>query len=201
MSTLTFLKQFLRTPSQVGSVVPSSPALARFVVDCAELEPDHAVVELGAGTGPVTEVLRTRVADDQILAFEPQDALAAVLCQRFPGVTLRQDFAGADLADHTASWGHPQVHRVVSGLPWTMWPKHVQDPVFEGIVDALAPDGRFLTYTYVHSQMMPAARMMRTQLDRYFGEVRRSRVLWANVPPAVVMICDRPRKDVLTPPA
>jgi phospholipid N-methyltransferase len=54
---LQFLGAFLRNPAGVGALMPSSPALARELVDSCDLGAARVVVELGPGTGAVTEVL------------------------------------------------------------------------------------------------------------------------------------------------
>ena len=52
-----FFRRWLANPLQMGSVVPSSPALCRRVVAQTRAEPDQIVVELGAGTGVISRAL------------------------------------------------------------------------------------------------------------------------------------------------
>jgi phospholipid N-methyltransferase len=39
---------------------------------------------------------------------------------------------------------------------------------------------------YLHASAYLAARKFRAELRRHFGEIERSKVVWANVPPAFV---------------
>jgi phosphatidylethanolamine/phosphatidyl-N-methylethanolamine N-methyltransferase len=52
-----FLRRWARNPLQMGSVVPSSPALCRRIARLARWGPGESVVELGAGTGVVSRAL------------------------------------------------------------------------------------------------------------------------------------------------
>lgn len=194
MSRLTFLSEFLKAPDALGSVTPSSPMLARRVVDVADLAPGQVCVELGAGTGPITDAIVRRHPDVDLVAFEPNGRLARLLRERLPSVDVHAEPAGRDLPQVLAARGHARADRVVSGLPWTMWDDALQDDVLTGITGALAPDGRFLTYTYVTSQASSAGRRFRAKLARHFGRVWMTRPVWANVPPAVVLVGDHPRR-------
>ena len=58
----------------------------------------------------------------------------------------------------------------------------------DAVSAAMAPGGRLVTFTYVHSQVLPASLRFRKILQRYFGVVRRTKIQWANVPPAFVYV-------------
>jgi phospholipid N-methyltransferase len=51
---LAFFRGFLRHPSLIGSVIPSSRFLERRVVEVAGIAHSRSVVELGPGTGGIT---------------------------------------------------------------------------------------------------------------------------------------------------
>ena len=56
-STVLFLRRWLANPLQMGSIIPSSPALGRQVARLIERHEDEVVLELGAGTGAITRAL------------------------------------------------------------------------------------------------------------------------------------------------
>jgi hypothetical protein len=57
--TSLFLSRWLRNPLQMGSIVPSSPALCGRIARHTRWENDEVVVELGAGAGlPALHLLR-----------------------------------------------------------------------------------------------------------------------------------------------
>jgi len=186
------MREFARSPTKLGALAPSGKALARRTVEAAEIVPAHVVVELGAGTGPMTEVIVHAHPDVPFMALEPNAKLAHKLRFKYPRVHVAESYA-QDLPHVMQDWGQPRVDRIVSGLPFAIWPAYVQEACFHGITDVLADDGRMVTFTYVHAQMLPAARRLRKRLDMWFDNVEKTEVEWANLPPAFVFVCDGPR--------
>jgi phospholipid N-methyltransferase len=199
LSALTFLREFVRDPVQLGAVAPSGGALARRMVEAAALAPGQVIVELGAGTGPMTaEILRVRPAGS-FVALEPNPALAAILRARFP--TVRVDERRAQqLPAILAELGWGRADRVVSSLPFAIWPDALQREVFDGILAAMAPASRFVTFGYAHARPLPAARRLWATLHDRFEEVATTRIVWRNLPPALVYCCAGPRRPVERPP-
>ncbi len=186
---LKFLGAFLRDPVAIGAVAPSGPQLAALEVGAADLRPGARVVELGAGTGPMTAVILERHPDVHLLVLEPDPSLAAALRARFPKADIVEAVAQR-LPELIAERGWTSVDRVVSGLPWAIWPEALQREVFDAIEAVLAPGGRFVTFAYLHAQMLPAAGRLRETLRRRFSRVDRTNVAWRNLPPAFVFVCD-----------
>lgn len=188
MSGLTFLREFLRDPVRLGAVAPSGRQLARQMVDAANIDDGQVVVELGAGTGPMTSEILARGLDIRFLALEPNPTLAGLLRARFPTLDLdarpAQDL-GAILAER--GWG--RADRVVSSLPWAIWSGSVQREVLDAVRAALAPGGRLVTFSYLHSQALPNAFAFRRHLVERFEHVAVASVAWANLPPALVLSC------------
>ncbi len=186
-----FLGAFLRDPRSIGSVWPSAPALARALVDAADCVDGHHVVELGAGTGPMTAELATRVPATDLLVLEPEPGLAARCRARVPGATVVEARAEALPALVQARGGRP-VDRVVSSLPFASFPAPLQRAVLDAVVDVLAPDGRLVTFTYVTSPWTRAGRRAQAMLAARFAAVRTTPVVWANLPPAFVYVATGP---------
>lgn len=192
MGFWVFLREFARNPGQIGSVAPSGVQLSKRMVSAAGIEPQHAVVEIGAGTGPITRQILAAAPGVALMALEPAPDLAAVLRREFPEVRVEERFA-QDLPEIVHAWGHDQIDRIVSGLPWTMWSEEVCAAGLGAVTQVLGPEGRMVTFSYVHSQaLMPGARRFRRQLREHFETVEQTEVQWRNVPPALVFVCDRP---------
>lgn len=190
-----FAKDVVRRPMQMGAIAPSGPELAGIMLDAARVEPGHVIVELGAGTGPITRVIRSRFPTNPLLAFEPGEAMAKRLRAEFPDVEVSTRYA-QDLPEVLAAWGQPAVDRVISGLPWAIWPRELQTQIMNAVVSQLQPDGCLVTFTYVHSQVLPGAGSLRGLLDRHFGRVERTRVAWKNTPPAFAYVAREPKKHI-----
>lgn len=187
-----FLREVARAPGRMGAVLPSSRYLAQLMVSSAGVTDEHVIVELGAGTGPVTYAIRDAAPTAPLLAVEPGEELAQHLRDTFPDVTVSATYA-QDLAATAAEWGHTTVDRVVSSLPWTVFPKDIADAGLAAVTDVLANDGVMVTFTYVHANsLLPGGKRLRELLSAHFGQVETSRIEWRNVPPALVYICRKP---------
>lgn len=182
-----FFKEFVREPGGVGAILPSSPALAASIVAAAELRDGQVIVEFGAGTGPFTRAIRTAVPGARLIAFEPSAPMAAKLRDEMPDLDLVERYA-ADLPEVLAERDLTRCDRVVSGLPWAVFPEDVQRQTLSAVTQCLSPGGRFVTFQYVHSQVMPQAKRFLALMGETFATVDRSPITWNNVPPAFVFV-------------
>jgi len=69
-STL-FLREWIVNPQRTGAVAPSSPQLAAAMARWLPRDPESYVLELGPGTGAVTDALLKRgLREDRLVAIE-----------------------------------------------------------------------------------------------------------------------------------
>lgn len=187
---LAFLKAFVTTPQRIGAIAPSSAALARCMVSESQIGEGDVVVELGAGTGPVTRALAEMHPGVRTLALEPDAALAARCREAAPSIEVLESFA-QELPSLLADRGWGRASRVVSSLPFAGWPAQLQDDVFDAIFEATTDDARMVTFTYGHSRWLPAGKRTRAVLESRFSSVRATPMVWGNLPPALVYVCER----------
>jgi phosphatidylethanolamine/phosphatidyl-N-methylethanolamine N-methyltransferase len=189
----SFLSEFLRDPFTVAAVAPSGARLADLITATVPRTGDPVVVELGPGTGAFTAAVQHRLAGrGHHLAVEINERFAGPLATRYPNV----DVAVADarrLPELLAERGHRHADVIVSGLPWAAFAGSQQDDLLAAVTDTLAPDGAFTTFAYTLARWAPPARRLRASLTTRFDEVIISRTVWANMPPAFVYSCRRPR--------
>lgn len=189
---MDYIREFMLTPTSVGSVVPSSRVLAEAIVQDAEVSRADVVLEYGPGTGVFTgHILNALKPGAAFAAIELNPRFAAAFKARYPRVTLFEDsIANVDALCRSAGIG--SVDCIVSGVPWAMFPRPLQVRCLEAMMQVLKPGGRFLTFTYLHSQVMvPGARRLSQLLPDYFQSVSRSPVVWRNFPPAFFYRCQR----------
>lgn len=191
MQLFRLLDQFVKAPRDTGSIVPSSQALARTLLGEAEVQRWKTVVEFGPGTGVFTEHLVELVADDAVFfAMEINPFLARQASLRAPKAQIHTASA-TEVVDYLGRHGLRHCDCIVSSLPWGSLKPELQDAIFEAMLDALPPGGRFVTFTYAGVPWMPAGRAFRRRLDNNFSEVHTSKIVWRNVPPALVYSCTR----------
>ncbi|MPZ65584.1 MAG: methyltransferase domain-containing protein [Pseudonocardiaceae bacterium] len=195
-SRAAFLAAALRSPLEVGTLLPSGRALARRLAAVVPREAAgqrrQVVVELGAGTGAVTvEIARRAGPGSTLIAIEKDAAMAEQLRSRGLGaeiVTADALTLPEILADH----GLDRADAIVSVLPFTLLPPARQRELVEVIREALHPDGVFTAAAYSAGYWTPTARRFRDELQRSFHEVVPTRSIWDNVPPAMSYICRQP---------
>ncbi|HET7884393.1 MAG TPA: methyltransferase domain-containing protein [Acetobacteraceae bacterium] len=184
-----FVQQFLRSPHTVGALVPSSVALARLMLSPIDFATVRTLVEFGPGTGAFTREIAARLpAGCRYLGIELNPRFVHSLSVAFPGLAFVHGSV-ADLAHILGTHRVGPVAAIVSGLPWATLPITLQEQVFGAMDRALTPGGLFVTFGYLQSLVLPGAQALRRRLHHSFAEVRRSRVVWGNVPPAFAYIC------------
>lgn len=173
-----FLWKWVQAPTRIGSVWPSSRSLGRAMAAEVDLSVPGAVVELGAGTGPVTAtLLQSGVPADRFFAVERDPALAAILRQRLPQVRVIEGDAG-ELPALMRAQGVETLSAIVSCLPLVSLPRALVRRVVEGGFEMLHPEGRLIQFTYGVISPIP--------LRHFALDARRVRRVWGNMPPAAV---------------
>lgn len=175
----------LRNSHTIDPVRNSGSELADVMVERAQIRAGQTVVEVGAGTGVVTQALLD--VTDLALVLEPHPPFVQTLRSRFPGLKLAEGPA----RDLPALLHSGTVDRVVSSLPWAAWRASDQLRELEGILSVLRDDGVLVTFSYVHSVILPGFQRFEEALVDRFDEVDRSEVTWRNLPPAFVLTARR----------
>jgi phosphatidylethanolamine/phosphatidyl-N-methylethanolamine N-methyltransferase len=173
-----FFFGWLRNPRAVGAVFPSSPSVGKLLV--TGVRPGARVIELGGGTGTVTQaILDAGVNRDDLLVLEKDATFAKFLKRRFPGVKIIN--ADAVTLDRYAGELSGPADFVISGLPLLLFSNAEKTRLLEHVFAALAPTGRFHQFSYVARCAVPAENL------RALG-ARASLIGVApfNVPPAFV---------------
>jgi phosphatidylethanolamine/phosphatidyl-N-methylethanolamine N-methyltransferase len=149
-----FFRRWLANPLQMGSVIPSSPALCRRVATQIHRGPGEAVLELGAGTGVISRaLLAAGVPAEQLFVLEIVPAMAAHLRRTLPGVSVVEGDARFLPALIPARW-HGRIGSVVCGIPLVLLPLAEQRRFIDSI-EAVAPGRGFLHYSYCATSPLP----------------------------------------------
>lgn len=178
-----FFRQWLRSPKSMGSIIPSSRALARAVAKEVAWLPGSHVVELGGGTGAITNgLIEAGIPADKLVVVELDRALYEYLRDHLRGVQVVQGDA-TRLDEILERLGVQNVSTVISGLPMVGMPDGFKRAIVEQGFRALAGRGHMLQYSYSPICPVPARALgIRARLVRP--------VPW-NVPPAYVWRYDR----------
>jgi phosphatidylethanolamine/phosphatidyl-N-methylethanolamine N-methyltransferase len=179
-----FIRSWIEKPLSIGAVTPSSKALARAMAAYVDPGAKGPVIELGPGTGPVTEALVAQGIDPaRLILLEYDPTFCKLLRQRYPAATVVQGDAyslkrvlGTHLAEPAAA--------VVSGLPLFTKPLKTRLKLVYEAFALMVPGAPFVQFTYATVGPIPKA------LDRVRSEA--SERIWMNIPPARIWVY---RKD------
>jgi len=175
-----FLSTWLQSPIKTGALSPSSPALAKAMA--AEIDPSvpGPVVEIGPGTGPVTEAILARgIAPQRLVLVEFNREFCALLRKRFPGVTVIEG-DGYALADTLGDTAGKPLAAVISSLPLMTRPMPVRLRTLVAGLRLLRRGAPFVQFTYAMTAPIPPRPSRFT--------ITASPRIWMNLPPARVWV-------------
>lgn len=180
-----FLKSWLDKPLVTGAVSPSGRALARMMARYVDPTAPGMVLEIGPGTGPVTEALIERgVSPERLVLIEFNPAFVPLLERRFPGVTVVQGDA-YHVRDTLAGQVDQPLIATVSSLPLLTKPVRQRVRLLDDCFGMSRRGAPFIQFTYGLVPPIPREAIGRTTAA---GSPR----VWLNLPPARVWIYRRP---------
>jgi phospholipid N-methyltransferase len=148
-SRLEFLKEFLKRPHELGTVVPSSSFLESRLLRMGDVSNARVVLELGPGTGGTTEaILRSLPRDGSLLAIEINPHFATQLRSRTDPRLLVHLGSAEQLGTAIRSFELPAPDVVISGIPFSSLSHGVARRILRTIWSCLAPSGRFVAYQF-----------------------------------------------------
>jgi len=184
-----FLKQFLKNPMEVGSLIPSSRFLASVMLEGLARDQLRCVIEYGPGNGSFTSVLEPHLNQDaQFFAIEPNKFFADQIQLNFPRAKVIRDYA--DRTHHYLGSQSNHVDLVISGLPFSLMDWDAVESTILETYDILKTGGAFRTFVYWHMSPYWKIRRLKTMLESLFKETTYKAVV-KNFPPAFVISCTK----------
>jgi phosphatidylethanolamine/phosphatidyl-N-methylethanolamine N-methyltransferase len=179
-----FLRSWMEKPLHMGAVMPSGRILARTMAQYVDIDSLGPVVELGPGTGAITNALIEHGVDQRRLVLvEYNPGFCALLRDRYPHAKIVQGDAYT-LRDSLRNVLSVPASAVVSGLPLVTKPMLTRLKLIRDAFGALAPGAPFVQFTYSVAPPIPKS------LPGVSTEA--SERIWMNLPPARVWVY---RKD------
>jgi phosphatidylethanolamine/phosphatidyl-N-methylethanolamine N-methyltransferase len=174
-----FLRSWIEKPLHMGAVMPSSKVLARTVARYVDPHSDGPVIELGPGTGAITDALIAHgVAEKRLVLVEFDPGFCALLRERYPQATVIQ--GDAYNLDQTLSEMKEPAAAMVSGLPLVTKPMMIRMKLLREAFLKMEAGAPFVQFTYSVAPPIPKSLPgIRTQA---------SERVWMNLPPARVWV-------------
>lgn len=177
---MQFIRSWIEKPLSTGAVMPSGKALARTMARYVDVTSKGPVIELGPGTGPVTEALVAHGVDPaRLILVEFNPDFCRLLRTRYPEATVVQGDAYR-LRRLLESTVKEPAAAMVSGLPLVTKPLRTRLRLISDAMALLAPGAPFVQFTYA---MVPP-------IPRELSGIRAepSDMIWMNLPPARVWV-------------
>lgn len=172
-----FFRAWLDAPLRTGAQMPSTHRLAAAMAREAGARPGLKVVELGPGTGVVTQhLIAAGVAESDLVLIESNPAFCHLLRARYRKATI----IDGDAFDNVSSLARAQpgaFASIVSSLPLFVYPREKRIALLDHAFGLLGPEGRVIQFTYGIASPFPLRRDCIAQT---------SRRIWRNLWPAVV---------------
>ena len=178
-----FIRQWVENPRLIGAVSPSGPALAKAMASYVDLKKEGPIIELGPGTGPVTQALLARgIAPERLVLVEYEQGFCHLLAERYPGVQIVQGDAYS-LKNTLQNKLSAQPITVVSSLPLLVRPERDRVELLHQAFELMGPDGLFIQFTYGLTKS-PMPMNAHSITGAYVG--KGSAPILLNIPPARV---------------
>ena len=177
---MQFIRSWIEKPLSTGAVMPSSRVLSRAMARYVDPQSNGPVIELGPGTGPVTEALVRRGVDPaRLILVEFNPDFCRLLRSRYPAATVMQGDAYR-LRRLLGNYIEQPAAAVVSGLPLVTKPLRTRLRLISEAMTLLAQGAPFVQFTYA---MLPP-------IPKELSGVRAesSELIWMNLPPARVWV-------------
>ena len=175
-----FLRSWIEKPLHMGAVMPSGRLLARTMAQYVDPHGTGPVIELGPGTGAITNALVQHGIDQKRLVLvEYNPGFCALLRDRYPQAKVVQGDAYR-LRDTLWNVLGMPASAVVSGLPLVTKPMLTRMKLVRDAFAAMAPNAPFVQFTYSVVPPIPKS------LPGVTTEA--SERIWMNLPPARVWV-------------
>lgn len=175
-----FIRSWLEKPLSTGAVTPSGKVLARTMAGYVDVDAPGPIIELGPGTGPVTEALVAHGVDPaRLILVEFNPMFCRLLRSRYPTATVVQGDAYR-LKHLLETLIRQPASAVVSGLPLLTKPLRTRLRLIGDAFALLSPGAPFIQFTYA---VVPPIPKTLTGVHAHPSDV-----IWMNFPPARVWV-------------
>ena len=156
------------------------------MASAVEIDKPGTVIELGAGTGVVTQaLLHAGVKPENLVVIERDEKLHALICAHFHNLNILCADA-LHLDKVLEQIGVTKVNALVSSLPFLVMPTDIRNAIQQQMAQVIGRDGIIIQFTYGPKSPITIQQMRKNHL---YG--RRFKLVVANVPPAHVWVYSR----------
>ena len=173
--------RFMRNWKDIGTPIPSSLTASKKMADPVDFSSARVVVELGAGSGPITKELLKRLHPNaRLFVFERiKDFADLIKGFNDPRLIVINDSA-EKLIPILKSYGVEKVDAVISTIPLALMSNKAKENIYSSISKILRPGSPYVQIQY--------SLFSKRELKKNFSKVN-LRFTILNFPPAFFYTC------------
>jgi phospholipid N-methyltransferase len=181
-SLVLFARNFLKHPSMLGSVIPSSPFLVNNLMNQVDWKRARVLVEYGPGVGTITrEILKRMRPDATLVVVELNDDFVEYLGNNILDPRLRVVHgSAADVRRILTEENLAPADYIISSIPFSLMPDSKRLEILAESRQALKSHGSMLVFQYTRA-VLP-------YLQSSFSSVEQGFQLF-NILPARIFYC------------
>lgn len=152
---LRFLRGWMHGPKNVGSIIPTSSVMARRMASVIDVSSGLPVLEIGPGTGVITQAILARgIAPEKLYTVEYSADFVRHMRQRFPTVNVVQGDAFA--LDAALGPDAPSLFDcVVSSLPLLNFRVPQRIAYLDALLGRIPPGHAVIQFSYGPKSPIP----------------------------------------------
>lgn len=178
LKQLHFIGGVIRSPQRLSAIAPTSSIVSDVIASHISSNSNLPVLELGPGTGPITDaILRRGVAERDIVAIEYDETFCNEWHMRYPDATIVQGDA-LNLDEALAHLGDQQFDCIISAIPMLNFSQADQEVFLKTAFKRIARGRPIVQITY--------GRRSPIIVNDSEVEVSSSRRILRNLPPAKI---------------
>lgn len=183
MSRVSFLWQSIKNFKEMGTVIRSSPAMCRSMIQYIDPVNDLIIVELGAGDGVITKYILNKMSSDaRLFVFEINPELSEVVRKIHDHrLTVINDGA-QNMEIILKKYDISTVDTIISAIPFIVLPEKLTHEILNLCKKMIKNEGNFVQMHYVKS--------FSKMYNSIFGNVEIHNVA-LNIPPGYVFRCKK----------
>lgn len=185
-----FLREFIKDPRAIGSVVPDSKLCVKALLKYVPFESARIILEFGSASGRVTrQIIEQKRVDSVLFCFEKNEYFFAELKKNIRGSNVllyRENVLNAERVLREYGIARGTIDCIISTLPCSNLDYDLV--LQQTVLPWLREGGLLVQYMHVLSYFKGSS--VAKILRKYFDGINTQLVL-PNIPPAVVYHCTR----------
>lgn len=188
---MEYIKQFLINPIETGTISSSSRGLSELITNTEYLLNKKCVVEFGSGNGVFTKEILQKISSDCLFfCLEINQKLVKETKKNCPNVIIYHA-SSKDVKKYLLKHKQNACDCIIASLPWAAFNQKKQEELLNAAYDSLEEGGEFYTFAYLQGLLLPSGIKFKKLLNKKFKQVKTTKIIWKNLPPAFVYVCKK----------